>query len=403
MSHSWELPVYHVGFDKHVESLTPSQQTFPFLVHEWLLNRQHAVILVAGGPGSGKTFTVTSCLDRISVPQLRMAPTARVAQRIGGQTIHSALKLGWTPGSVLYTLEKQLQHETDEAVCLEKSAVLVDTFDCPQMPDIVVVDEIGMVSFWLAHCIIQYFFRRPKPILFVAMGDPNQLRPVKTNHNVFIVSLDIPIIRIDLKESKRFSPEYESIIQQLRYYVDTNDETGLFTYICGTFPIVEHIDTTVLQKCTRALAYLKSTVEAYNNFYLKRLIQGPRIRLWTRTKEGMGTTYVDVKVGCHIFIIQNGVSLASNGTPLLFENYNAEQDCIECMDPVKKVMIQVQRNLKGEFPIVVGFAGTIHKFQGDTMDDDAIAMNFNGSRDLNLVYTALSRVKSINQIVALQL
>ncbi|GFQ84187.1 uncharacterized protein TNCT_265251 [Trichonephila clavata] len=89
--------------------------------------------------------------------------------------------------------------------------------------------------------------------------------------------------------------------------------------------------------------------------------------------------------------------------PLLFENYNAEQDCIECMDPVKKVMTQVQRYLKGEFPIVVGFAGTIHKFQGDTMDDDAIAMNFNGSRDLNLVYTALSRVKSMNQIVALEL
>ncbi|GFX53106.1 hypothetical protein TNCV_2871371 [Trichonephila clavipes] len=61
------------------------------------------------------------------------------------------------------------------------------------------------------------------------MGDPNQLRPVKTNHNVFSVSLDIPITRIDLNESKRFSPEYESVIQQLRYYVDTNDETGLFT------------------------------------------------------------------------------------------------------------------------------------------------------------------------------
>ncbi|GFR04701.1 uncharacterized protein TNCT_623711 [Trichonephila clavata] len=117
----------------------------------------------------------------------------------------------------------------------------------------------------------------------------------------------------------------------------------------------------------------------------------------------MGTTYVDVNVGSPIFIIQNGVSLASNDTPLMFKNYNAEQDCIECMDPVKKVMIQVQRNLKGELPIVVGFARTIHKFQGDTMDDDAIAMNFNGSRDLNLVYTALSRVKSMNQIVALEL
>ncbi|GFU98723.1 uncharacterized protein TNCV_298951 [Trichonephila clavipes] len=96
-----------------------------------------------------------------------------------------------------------------------------------------------------------------------------------------------------------------------------------------------------------------------SSFHPARFIQqGPRIRLWTKTKKGMGTTYVDVKV---------------------------------------------QRNFKGEFPIVVGFAGTIHKFQGDTMDDDAIAMNFNGSRDLNLVYTALSRVKCMDQIVAIQL
>ncbi|GFS34674.1 uncharacterized protein NPIL_32611 [Nephila pilipes] len=338
------------------------------------------------------------------VSQLRMAPTARVAQRIGGQTIHSALKLKWKPGTLLYTLEKELQHETDEAVCLKKSAELLDTFACFQNPDIVVVDEIGMVSFGLAYWIIQYFFRRKKPVLFVAMGDPNQLRPVKTNHNVFSVSLDIPLTRMDLTESIRFLPEYEPIIKQLRYYVDTNNETGLFTYICGQFPVVEQIDTTILQKCTRALAYLKSTVEAYNNFYLKRLIKGPRIRLWTKSEKGdRGTTYVDVKVGCHVFIIENGVSLATNGTPLWFEKYNAQSDCIECKDPVKDTLVEVHRNSRGEFPIVVGFAGTIHKFQGDTMDDEAIAMNFNGSRDLNLVYTALSRVKSMNQIVAIEL
>ncbi|GFU24892.1 uncharacterized protein TNCV_339681 [Trichonephila clavipes] len=191
MSHSWELPVSHEGFDKHIETLTPSQQTFPVLVLQWLLHRQHAVILVAGGPGSGKIFTVTSCLDRISIPQLRMAPSARVAQRIGGQTINPVLKLGWRPGSVLNTLEKELQHKTDEVVCLEKSVVLLGTFDCPQSSNIIVVHEIGLVSFWLAHWMIQYFCRRPKLILFVAMDDLNQLRPVKTNHDVFSVSLDI--------------------------------------------------------------------------------------------------------------------------------------------------------------------------------------------------------------------
>ncbi|GFT14680.1 uncharacterized protein NPIL_137031 [Nephila pilipes] len=203
-------------------------------------------------------------------------------------------------------------------------------------------------------------------------------------------------------ESIRFLPEYEPIIKQLRYYVDTNNETGLFTYICGQFPVVEQIDTTILQKCTRALAYLKSTVEAYNNFYSKRLIKDPRIRLWTKSENGdMGTTYVDVKVGYHVFIIENGVSLATNGTPLWFKKYNAQLDCIECKDPVKDTLVEVHRNSRGEFPIVVGLAGTIHKFQGDTMDDEAI--NFNGSRDLNSVYTALSRVKSMNQIVAIEL
>ncbi|GFQ78888.1 uncharacterized protein TNCT_207821 [Trichonephila clavata] len=79
-----------------------------------------------------------------------MFPTTRVAQRIGELTIHSALKLDWKPGSILNTLEKELQHKTDEVMCLEKSAVLLGTFDCLQQPDIIVVDEIRMGRF---HCL----------------------------------------------------------------------------------------------------------------------------------------------------------------------------------------------------------------------------------------------------------
>lgn len=401
MSDRWKHPFYHVGFDKHVTTLSESQQAFPYLLDEWIKHPEQMVVIVAGGPGSGKTYTVTSCLDRINVPQLRMAPTARVAQRIGGSTIHSALRLNWSKGSVLSQLEKELQHETNSDVCIKKSAVLLSEFNS-YAPDIVVIDEIGMVSFWLVHWIIQYFFSHERPLLFIVMGDPNQLRPVKASDNVFGIPLHYQIKRIDLYESKRFTPDYLPIIEKLRKYVDDHDETGCFTYICSYFPVVEEINSDILKKCTRALVYLNSTVESYNKFYLKRLIKGEKICLKRKPFDNIHS--IDVKTGCLIFVTQNTM-VAKNGTPLIFLKFVESEKCdyVECKHLDSDDVVKLYRNQYGDFPIVVGFAGTIHKFQGDTMDDAAIAINFNGNRDLHLVYTALSRVRSMKQIVAIAL
>ncbi|KAG8173833.1 hypothetical protein JTE90_016322 [Oedothorax gibbosus] len=173
----------------------------------------------------------------------------------------------------------------------------------------------------------------------------------------------------------------------------------MMTLICQYFPVVDAIDADILKICTRAMAYKTSTVETYNNFYLKYLVPGPRIRLWNKDK----TKYVDVKEGCHIFVTQNGVSKAIIGTPLIFYKYNQEKDRCECQEPLERAFVTIHRNVQGEFPIAVGFAGTIHKFQGDTMDDTAIAINFDQSNNLHLIYTALSRVKSVQQIGAVQL
>lgn len=391
--------VYGVGYHEHVQTLTESQRAFPFLLDEWIQQPENTKIILAGGPGSGKTYTVVSCLDYVQIPQLRMAPTARVACKIKGSTIHSALKLDWKNGSVLHTLQKELESETDTEECLKKSAILLDTIDCRSRPEIVVIDEVGMVAFWLIEWIIEYFFRKPKPVFCVVMGDPNQLKPVRSLHNIFTAG--VQTMRIDLKESKRFDSDYETIVQQLRGYVDNHDETGLFTFLCSHFPVVEHIDSQILKECTRALAFLKVTVETYNEFYLKNLVKGPRLRLWRKAKQLQSNDFVDVKRGCHVFVTQNGVSRVQNGTSLIFMGYNQEKDYLECL--LNGDHVEIHRNQRGEFPILVGFAGTIHKFQGDTMDDKVIAINFDGNRDLNLVYTALSRVRSKDQIKAIQL
>lgn len=402
MIHEWNHAAYGVGYHEHVQTLTESQKAFPYLLDDWIKQPRNMKVIVAGGPGTGKSYTVISCLDHVDIVQLRMAPTARVAQKMNGFTIHSAMKLAWGPKSQLQKLEKELIEEQDKEVCLKKSAVLMNEFNCPYQPDIVVIDEVGMIAFWLLEWIFEYFFTRPNPILFIVMGDPNQLRPVKSLHNVFTAGVEAETKFIHLRESKRFEKEYGEVIKQLSKYVDDKDETGMFTFLCGHYPVVDNIDTTILKKCTRALAYLKSSVESYNDFYLKHLISGPKYRLW-RKNERVGNNHVDVKEGCLIFLIQNGVSTATNGTPLKFTRYNQETDAIECENVLNGDVVVIKRNLYGDFPITVGFAGTIHKFQGDTMDDTAIAINFNGSRDLNLVYTALSRVRSMSQIVAIQL
>ncbi|KAG8173832.1 hypothetical protein JTE90_016321 [Oedothorax gibbosus] len=155
MTHEWKHPCYEIGFQKQVDTLTPSQLAFPYLLHAWLLQPAHQLVLVAGGPGSGKTYTVTQCLNHVQIPQLRMAYTARVACKMQGQTIHSALKLDWSKESALDKLFKELELETDSQVCIQKSNGLMQEFRCFARPQVVIIDEIGMVAHWLVYWIIQ--------------------------------------------------------------------------------------------------------------------------------------------------------------------------------------------------------------------------------------------------------
>ncbi|KAG8171585.1 hypothetical protein JTE90_007587, partial [Oedothorax gibbosus] len=325
MTDEWIHSHYKLGFKEHVEKLTPSQKAFPHLLHEWLLKPEHQLVLVAGGPGSGKTYTVTQCLNHVDLSQLRMAYTARVAYKINGRTIHSAMQLDWREGSVLEGLFRELENESDPQKCIDKSQILLNEMKCTRNPEIVVIDEVGMVAHWLIYWIIRYFFQKSIPTLFIMMGDPNQLRPVKSEHNVFSVNL-MDTKRINLLESARFTPSYDVIVKCLRQFVDMNDVSGMLSFITEHYPVVDHINSDILRKCTRAMAHKNATIETYNNFYLKYMVEGPRHRLWNKKKD----KYVDVKPGCRIFVTQNGVSIALNGTPLIFVEYDSERDLVIC-------------------------------------------------------------------------
>lgn len=414
-------------FDNHARTLTPSQRKLSALLLDWAERPRKMLILVSGGPGTGKTYAVRGLLDAFQVDLLAMAYTARIAHNIGGRTIHSSLHLAWGPDTVLGRLEEKLNAVDDVERGIRESEVLMEEFHCSQYPLIVMIDEIAMIPYYLLYWILRFFYdRTEQPLLVIGMGDGHQLLPVASTHNLFgLQRLDARFEdthRIEFTDSKRFVPDYEIVVERLRRFVDRRDETGMFTYLCGTYPVVQDIQLDVLKRCTRALAFRNATVDNYNKYYISCMITGVRVRLYRldpESKEPVREEFVDVKTDCKIFVTQNGCSEVANGTMLVFKRYCATKDVLECrLTPpsaatarrfdgnrrrIGEMMVCVRRNKVGSFPVAVGFASTVHKFQGETIDDEAIAINFDGSQDLNLVYTALSRVRSIQQIIALKL
>ena len=122
------------------------------------------VMILTGGPGTGKTTTLAGILtlfDRLHLDTLLAAPTGRAAKRLSeltgreASTIHRLLEAGIDPGT--------------------GDMVFVRDEDNPLKCDAVIVDEMSMVDVELLHHLLQAIPRGKRLIL---VGDPDQLPPV---------------------------------------------------------------------------------------------------------------------------------------------------------------------------------------------------------------------------------
>lgn len=124
--------------------------------------KQHPVLLLTGRPGTGKTTVVGRIVDAIGGSMfeekpLLIAPTGKAAKRLAesakmdASTIHSALKLGETPGSAKFNREKPLPANS------------------------IVGDELSMLDVLVGESLFEAVRDNARLLL---IGDPEQLPSV---------------------------------------------------------------------------------------------------------------------------------------------------------------------------------------------------------------------------------
>ena len=122
------------------------------------------LLLITGGPGTGKTTILNGILEllgRMQLKTLLAAPTGRAAKRLSevtgedASTIHRLLEAGIDPatGKMFFARDEEN----------------------PLKCDAVIVDEMSMVDIQLLHCLLRAI---PAGKRLILVGDPDQLPPV---------------------------------------------------------------------------------------------------------------------------------------------------------------------------------------------------------------------------------
>ena len=154
------------------------------------------VMIVTGGPGTGKTTTMAGILqlfDKMKLDTSLAAPTGRAAKRLSECT-------GRAASTIHRMLEAQYDPETG-AMCF------LHDEDVPLRTDVMVVDETSMVDILLMQSLLRAL---PKRCRLILVGDPDQLPSVGPG-NLFsdlIRSGAVPTIRL----TEIFRQAQESLI-----------------------------------------------------------------------------------------------------------------------------------------------------------------------------------------------
>ena len=169
------------------------------------------VLLVTGGPGTGKTTILNGIMELLGQMQLKCllaAPTGRAAKRLTevtgeeASTIHRLLEAGIDPATGLMFFAKDQ--------------------DNPLKADAIIIDEMSMVDIQLLYSLLQAV---PQGKRLILVGDPDQLPPVGPGFpfNDMLRSGVLPTVRL----TEIFRQAQESLIVMNAHRVNRGEMPDL--------------------------------------------------------------------------------------------------------------------------------------------------------------------------------
>lgn len=367
------------------------------------------LLLITGGPGTGKTTILRGILELLGQNQLRCllaAPTGRAAKRLtevtgeDASTIHRLLEAGIDPATGKMFFARDAEN--------------------PLKCDAVIVDEMSMVDVSLLYSLLQAI---PTGKRLILVGDPDQLPPVGPGFPFgdMLRSGSLPTVRLTeifrqaqksliVMNAHRVNqgemPDLKCVSSDFFFMRRTSEEAvcALIRDLCATrLPQKMGIPTDQIQVLSPTRKGAVGTVN------LNRLLQAA---LNPQSPDKKERSYGDYQFreGDRVMQIRNNYDILwkkADGSAVGAGIFNGDVGRIQTIDPSSETLTVLFDDRVAEYDFTQlgelepAYAMTVHKSQGSEYRA-VILTAWNGSPYLlsrSILYTAITRARELLIIV----
>lgn len=350
----------------------------------------HGVLVLTGGPGTGKTTVIKGILSILKAQGLKIrlaAPTGRAAKRLSETTGQKAL--------TIHRLLEANNLAQDDNLQLGFSKDINDQLDA----DVIILDEVSMVDIVLMHHFLNAV---PDGCRIILVGDTDQLPAVGPGSVLkdIIRSQKIPAIRLD----EIFRQAQTSMIIQNAHIINAGRLPDIRKQYSDFVFYELNDDTSITQKildlCTKDLPHegfdvLKDVqvlspmhrflcgVENLNLMLQEQL--NPK-----KNQDELKYSSQTFRVGDKVMHIRNNYQKnVFNGDIGFIQDINNEKLTVDYFDHI----VTYEKNELNE--LTLAYASSVHKSQGSEYKVVIIPLSTSHyiMLQLNLLYTAITRAK----------
>lgn len=363
------------------------------------------LLLITGGPGTGKTTILNGILSLFGQMQLKCllaAPTGRAAKRLTEVT-------GEDASTIHRLLETNIDQNTGKMFFVRDE-------DNPLKADAVIVDEMSMVDIELMYALLQAV---PKGKRLILVGDADQLPPVGPGFpfSDMLRSKALPTVCL----TEIFRQARESLIVMNAHRVNQGEMPDLRTVTSDFFfmrrPNEAGVESLIRDLCTTRLPknmgipsdqiqVLSPTRKgAVGTVSLNHMLQAALNPPGPNRKEKQFGDYI-FREGDRVMQIRNNYDIMwkkVDGSAIGTGIFNGDVGIIQAIDPAAETLTIQFDDREADYDFTMlgelepAYAMTVHKSQGSEYRAVILCL-WNGSPYLlsrSILYTAITRAREL--------